>query len=624
MKTFDDRKKSVQGYMTRIQKKRRRRAIAITLTAAILALVLFVPYDTTPPDVRRYANSEYYGLIQKLNVLAYNPPKYDNNFQAALGFLSNLGFRKGEGDAVYSPMGVTPMPGTPVDDGINNSYVEVTDNQVAGVTEADIIKRSENYAYYLQGTSLSVYSIDKENSAPAGQFNFNVTQNTGMEFNYVNNTEMYLSTDCRTVTVLASGYHKTLGAVTHIINLDVSDPAHITQTGSIYFTGSYLSSRLVDGDLLLIYNYGFTFSGVDFDKPETYVPLYGTLDNMTCIPADSIVCPEDASSTQYTVVCKLDGDDLQVQGAAALLSYSQELYVSADTIYATHSYSEKNQEKFDNRYRQTAMTEITGIRYAGEGLEIVGTVSLEGRVKNQYSMDAYECVLRVVTSTAVSYFVETIYGEYATNTVSAVDRNVNLYCIDLESWEVAAEVIAFAPDGEDAQSVRFDGYNAYVCTAEVITLTDPVYFFDLSDLNNITYTDTGTIDGYSTSLIQLGDGYLLGVGYGDERQMKIEIYQEVAGKVVSVCSYEREASFSENYKSYLIDRENNLIGLEINDWELGDFYILLHFDGYQLCQLAKLEGLMSQRYSLDTVRAFLDDGWLYVFSEGAFRVQQIW
>ena len=37
--------------------------------AAVLALVLFIPYSTTPPDVRMYAESEYYGLIQRINEL---------------------------------------------------------------------------------------------------------------------------------------------------------------------------------------------------------------------------------------------------------------------------------------------------------------------------------------------------------------------------------------------------------------------------------------------------------------------------------------------------------------------------------------------------------------------------
>ena len=81
--------------------------------------------------------------------------------------------------------------------------------------------------------------------------------------------------------------------------------------------------------------------------------------------------------------------------------------MSEDTIYATHSYNHKNSEVFNNEYKQTAMTEITGISYAGESLEILGTVALEGSVKDQYSMDQYGGILRVVTSTAVTGFRET-------------------------------------------------------------------------------------------------------------------------------------------------------------------------------------------------------------------------
>ena len=262
------------------------------------------------------------------------------------------------------------------------------------------------------------------------------------------------------------------------------------------------------------------------------------------------------------------------------------------------------------------MTEITGISYAGDGLEILGTIALEGSVKNQYSMDQYEGILRVVTSTTVSYFMETIYGEFASSTSSAVDRNVNLYCIDLADWTVKASVIGFAPQGEDAQSVRFDGYHAYVCTAEVITITDPVYFFDLSDLDNITWKDTGTIDGYSTSLINLGDGYLLGIGYSSGNTLKIEVYEESEGGVVSVCSYERCVQFSENYKSYLIDRENDLVGLHIRDWNTGEtLYLLLHFNGYKLQPIAAVLAAGAVSYT----RAFITDGYLYVFSSDSIN-----
>lgn len=624
MKTFDDRKKSVEAYMTKIKSKRRRTIAAVTsltLVVSILALVLFVPYNTTPPSVRQYAGSEYYDVIRQISALTYDPPEYKNNFQAMLGFVSGFGFKAGvTGDMTLdAPTMVGTLAAIPEaspDYNKGEQYVEVTDNQVTGVTEADIFKRSDKYVYYLRGMTLSAYSIAQADSQLVGSMTIDSS---------AYGAEMYLSADCTTITVLAEKWDKTLGSLTLLISLDVTDPTHIKETARVCFTGSYLSSRVVDGDILLSYNYRIQSAQVDFDNPSTYVPSYGTPGAMTCIPADDIVCPEDASSARYTVVCRLDGESLEVLGTTALLGYSQELYVSRDTIYATRSYSECNQESFNNKYRQTAMTEITGISYAGDTLEVVGTVTLEGSVKNQYSMDQYEGVLRVVTSTSVSYFEETIYGEFASTTTSATERNVNLYCIDLENWEIAAEVIAFAPEGEDAQSVRFDGVKAYVCTAEVITLKDPVYFFDLSDLNNITWTDTGTIVGYSTSLIELGDGFLLGVGYGAKRNLKIEVYEEYDGQVVSVSAYELDADFSEFYKSYLIDRENDLFGLEIFNWDTGKGeYVLLHFDGYKLHEIVRLP--MDHGYSMTLTRAFQTDGWLYILCFGfeGIYTQKLW
>jgi uncharacterized secreted protein with C-terminal beta-propeller domain len=155
--------------------------------------------------------------------------------------------------------------------------------------------------------------------------------------------------------------------------------------------------------------------------------------------------------------------------------------------------------------------------------------------------------------------------------------NANLYCIDLATWQVAASVEQFAPPGESVRSVRFDGDYAYVCTA--IQTSDPVFFFDLSDLNNITWKDTGNITGFSSSLVNFGDGYLLGIGYNAEWWMKIEVYEEGENGVESVCLYEQKANFSQDYKAYLIDREKGYIGLGLDDWgsERSDQYLLSIF-----------------------------------------------
>ena len=628
MKTYDERKKSVSQYMDHIRFKRRKIVVAVTsicLAVAVLSAVLFVPYSATPPDVSMYSGSEYYTLIQQLNEATYEKPRYKNNFQALSGFLNDLGSLKNISNAPAGDMRA-PMPedGAPTYSGElsdrpdNGNYEETTDNQVEGVIETDLMKRSDQCIYYLRGTELSVYSIEGEDSKLLGSFTLQKkTEDEEIDF-YFYGAEMFLSRDCTTVTVLMNGYGKgNVGAYTVLVNLDVSDPANITMKNEVYFSGSFLSARMVDDMILLVYNYRVMNNQIDFSDPFTYVPQYGIPESMTCIPAESIVCPGEVTSTHYTVISKVNGDTLEVEGSTALLSYSQGLYVSQDTIYATHSYNQKNSEVFNNEYKQTAMTEITGISYASESLEILGTIALEGRVKDQYSMDQYDGILRVVTSTAVSGFKETFFGEYASVTTSVTERNVNLYCVDLADWTVKASVIGFAPAGEEATAVRFDGINAYVCTAEVITLTDPVYFFDLSDLENITYTDTGIISGFSTSLIQLGDGYLLGIGRGDNRQLKIEIYEETKEGVVSVCVYERDASFCEDYKSYFIDRDNDLIGLAVSDHG-EEAYILLHFDGYKLHEIVTV----ACSGALDRVRADIIDGYLYILS-GIFTVERI-
>ena len=78
-----------------------------------------------------------------------------------------------------------------------------------------------------------------------------------------------------------------------------------------------------------------------------------------------------------------------------------------------------------------------------------------------------------------------------------------------------------------------------------------------------------------------------------------------------VAAYERPAFFSEEYKSYLIDRENGLLGLHLCDfagWE--DVYVLLRFDGSGITPV--LELALEGRGFPDSTRACIAEGWLYV------------
>lgn len=627
MKTFDERMASILDKGAAVRKQRRNKRIAAGVLTGVftvaLSLVLFVPYSTALPDVSRYENSPYFDVIRGINQLTYSPPEYKNNFEALWAEIENFGM-------VGAPMApgeaLPPMmnaPGEVPEQDLAGTYEEVTDNQVAGVIEADLIKRSDKYIYYLCGDDFYIYTIDKNSSKCVGNRRINFLEE-GCHFSA---KEMFLSQDCTTVTVLMSGYSKEKGSMTALITLDVTDPGNITKTGAVYFTGSYLSSRKVEEEILLTCNWQQYANAVDFDDPTTFIPQYGTMDEMHLMDADNILCPEELNNLSYTVIAKIDSKSLVVKDTVALLSYSQELYVSQDTIYATHAFTNRTDLEQDI-YKTVNMTQITGISYKGDALEILGSVQVEGRIKDQYSMDQYNGILRVATSTTEQirqYHTSGGPGGIMVDWTERLQRSrsCSLYCIDLTSWQIAAAVEKFAPEGDEVTSARFDGDMAYVCTAEVIVLTDPVYFFDLSDLSDITWTDTGIIDGYSSSLINFGD-YLLGIGFGADRQLKLEIYTEGETGVESLAVYQRNCDFTSEYKSYYIDRENGLIGIPVLDWEEWEkgnmFYLLLHFDGSRWEEVACIN---LDHYGDERVRATIVDGWLYALYDNHLVTEQV-
>ena len=602
-------------------------AACVCIIFSAVGLWLFLPFDNTPENISRYSDSPYFPVIAKLNQLTYrqNTITYKNNFDKILSTL------KDKTDCVMSPAGTAPdmdedmdmAPGdVPESGGANDvgdgsQYVETTDNQVAGVIEADIIKRSDTHIYYLRGNTLSVYSIDGEDSKEVGTISVGYVSQDNAR---VVAKEMYLSSDCKTVTVLMTISGFGLKTQVRLVSLDVSDPANIKEQNSFSVSGSYLTSRSVNGKLLLLTEF-YVAGNCDFSKEEEFLPQVDTGTGMESIPPDAIIAPDTLTSTRYTVVSVLDESTLDTTGCSAFLSYSQEAYVSQNSIYLTRSFVDEEEPDKDGVITRQTMTEISRLHYAGEHLEYKGSVTLAGYIKDQYSLDEYENILRVVTTTNVSSYRRTSYGGTisvlpAEPSMRVSGTNASLYCVDLATLDVVAKVEHFAPQGEIVQSVRFDKDTAYVCTS--IRLSDPVFFFDLSDLSNITFKDTGTIEGFSSSLINFGDGFLLGIGRGNSWDtVKIEVYEESTNGVVSVDSVVYENSYySTEYKSYLINRDLGLVGLAIPDNGHAK-YKLFHFDGYRLTEVVNTD-LGFGDPSL--VRAVYIDQYLYLFADHDFKV----
>ena len=616
MKTNEQR---IDGVKEKLQKKQRarKRNLALTLGCigaacfTALNLVLFTPYPTIErEDVAvKYGQSEYCSLITKLDKVTYEPARiksYKNNFDKWIGSkIRGISFGCGAQDKFTASV---PNGGAVNEPSKEDAYVETTDNQTAGVIEGDLLKRTQSHIFYLSqkddgGYLLRVYDINGWDSKKVAQYEITTKNESGF---YGDSAELYLSKDGKQGTVVLQSYQKEEGSwqrpYVTFIGLDVSNLPQITETGRTYLSGSYISTRKVDGQFLAMSEFSVRYNP-NFDNQAEFLPQYGAYGQMQSVAAEDIHLPETLTSANYTLVCTLDEKTLQTQDSAAFLSYSQETYISQENLYFTRSYSEKGiREDYGNAW--VDKTEITRLSYTGGTLEYKGAFSIDGTLKNRYSLDEYEGVLRAVTTCNASY-----------------TPSVNLYCVNVEDFSLLASVEDFAPKGETAESVRFDKHKAYVCTAIVVTLKDPVFVFDLSDLTNITYKDTGKIDGYSSSLINFGDGYLVGIGYDGARKLKIEVYKETSDGVVSVDSCEAEVEFSEDYKSYFIDRENGYIGLGVYGKTSGDEYRLFAFNGSELRLVKSLE-LWGDNADK---RGVVIDGFLYAFGEreNGFSVGQI-
>lgn len=596
-------------------------AVVLVLFAA-LSLYLFIPFAPVTSDLTAYEGSSYFPLIEGIEDyrLTFMQPKYKNNFQWLSAEVVDLfGFALKGGLATGGDANMAPGNSADMEMG-NGSYIESTDNQVNGVIESDLMKMTDKYIFRLTGAFLRVYSIAKEDSELVSEFEIPTFMNERGNHGH----EMYLSLDCNTVTVLKQFYDYDAQCYkVGLISIDVSNVMNMKLKGMISVDGDLNTSRMVDGKLLLVTNYTFNRYNVDYNTPETFVPTIDSGNGKEPIEFENIIYPENVDGTDYSVVALIDTDNLSLLGANALLNFTDEVYVSAENIFVSREYVSKTQG--ENTITSSNMSDIAVLGYADGTLTEKGVITLKGHTEDQYNFDELDGYLRVVTSTrdAVQY----TGGENFTNMTNS--RNASLYIVDLKDNSVAYSLESFAIEGEEATAVRFDGDKVYVCTAVVVTFTDPVYFIDLSDYENITSADTGVIEGYSDHLINYGEGMTLGIGRENWQYSKVEIYAEQDDKVVSVHEYKFNGEYSLDYKAYLVNRENNLFGFaaeyfyEYNEndkyVQYSDRYILIRFDE----QSMYVYYVMLNNVRPDRVRAVFIDGYLYVTTDSELIVEQI-
>ena len=124
--------------------------ITVAATAACVALIfgsfgIYRLVDKNRDELAPYRENEYYPLMQKLQ--EFQDTRALDITTSNVSLFARLFGAKTEDNAVPEAIADGDMLTTGTG---SQTYKEATDNQVEGVIEGDLIKRSDRYIYYLE------------------------------------------------------------------------------------------------------------------------------------------------------------------------------------------------------------------------------------------------------------------------------------------------------------------------------------------------------------------------------------------------------------------------------------------------------------------------------------------
>lgn len=465
----------------------------------------------------------------------------------------------------------------------------VTNSQVEGIDEGDVVKTDGSYLY-IANMAQGVIQIIK---ADGSQMTFTAAiKSQDAQWNTVPIIEFYLYGSYLSVIRQNNNNHGK--AAVSVETYEISDKENPKNIGTVYQDGYYKNSRLAEGYLYLFTDF-YTDIRPGKDQTDQYIPKV----DGGMIPCESIYIPDQVTEAAFLVISSTSIEQPDsVTDKIAIMSGSDHFYVSQDYIYAGSS-------RYDYKSSQYDYTELLKFSYEYGKLRYTAKGMIDGYLNNQFSMDEYQGKLRVVTTLSHSEGKET-------NSLIILDENLN----------TIGQITDLAP-GEQVYSARFMGDTGYFVTYKN---TDPLFSVDLSDPVQPKILGELKITGFSEYLHPYRDGCLLGIGKetnpdtGNFKGLKLSMFDIRNPATVTESAKEVEETYEftnawQDHTSVLISPEQNLIGFSVQavdqvDRKWSQRYVVYTYDdkgGFH--SRLSYELLSGDIYN---TRGVLIGDWLYV------------
>lgn len=345
--------------------------------------------------------------------------------------------------------------------------------QVEAVDEADVIKTDGKYIYYVTDNA-EVIILEAKDGKTSKVATIGSSGNNGTE-NYI--SDIFLKGD--TLVTVGRVYDEDDGYAAAVI-YDITDRANPQMTGEFRQTGTIVSSRMV-GDYVYLVTTDYVYSDGRFVPMCTIDGTYKEL------PYEDISCVPDPASSSYTVLSAVDITSGKTARAKtrAVFGSTDEIYCNDHNLYAAVTEWDSNKGEYST-YTRIVRASLDGLK-----IKFNATSRVRGYTNDQFSMNEKD-----------GYFYIATTGQR-----DGMDVN-NLFVLDGKLKE-AGKVAGFARN-ESIRAVRYIGNKAYVITYEQI---DPLFIIDLTDPSDPHIEGEVEIDGFSSLLIPVADGRLLGIGH---------------------------------------------------------------------------------------------------------------
>ncbi|MES9923237.1 MAG: beta-propeller domain-containing protein [Candidatus Thiodiazotropha endolucinida] len=482
-----------------------------------------------------------------------------------------------------------------------------TNNQVAGVDEADFIKTNGDYTYLLSGGNLVILQ-----TWPAGQSQILSTT----EIDGTARALFFYEDIVWVVSDLLPAYpqfEESLAAdiapridqMTKVTLLQVTDPQQPSLIREVVLESSYVDALRIDQQVYLIVSAQLELNPV-LDDPDSV-----EIDELLPILADN-TSPSTNNQPTTSVICGCDAiyrpEIANGTGTLSLLSFdltnpladipTQTILGNSGIVYANqeHLYIASIEDQnwlwlpvMEGEEYPTPSTTIHKFNLQSSP-QYLATGSIDGHLLNKFAMDEYEGVLRLVTTEQAWW--------------RTADPENRLYVMQQSGNQLVeqARLEDLGKPGETVFAVRFDQERGYLVTFERI---DPLITLDLSDASNPGVAGELEVPGFSTYLHPIEGDMIIAIGQDtDTNGIKLSLF-DVSNFNLPVLLYDHlvgAGSYTEaayNHHAFTWFEQENMLAIPVTQWNSPLLDATLSpndiFNGLELFRVNAQQGI--QRYA---------------------------